>query len=176
MSFKSTMLAAAAVVSFALPAFAEGIMIHDPYARASAMMSKSGAAFMTITNHTGADDRLIDAKSDVSDRVELHTHKENADGVMRMIHVEEGFALPKDGMIEMKRGGHHVMFLGLKAPFEQGNMVPVTLVFEKAGEVQIEIPVDLERKPKHGMKHMKHMKHGNHGQGGMKKKDGQASD
>ncbi|WP_137699411.1 copper chaperone PCu(A)C [Marimonas lutisalis] len=150
MSFKSRMLAAVAAASFALPAFAEGIMVNDPYARASSMMSNSGAAFMTIMNHTGAADRLIDAKSDVAERVELHTHQEDANGVMKMIHVEEGFELPEGGMIEMKRGGKHVMFLGITDPFEQGDMIPLTLVFEKAGEVQVEVPVDLERKPMHG--------------------------
>lgn len=174
MSFKSTLLAAAAAVSFALPAFAGDIMVDDPYARTSSKMSTSGAAFMTIMNHTGEDDRLIDAKSTVSKRVELHTHKENADGVMQMLHVSEGFELPKDGTIEMKRGGHHVMFMGITEPFKQGDMLPVTLVFEKAGEVNIEVPVDLERKPMHGM-----MKHGNmqgHGQMKQGQMQGQTSD
>jgi len=150
-----------AAASLAVPAFAEGIMVNDPYARASAMMSNSGAAFMMIMNHTGQDDHLIDAKSPVSEKVELHTHKEDEQGVMRMIHVEEGFELPKDGMIEMARGGKHVMFLGIKEPFEQGDMIPLTLVFEKAGEVAIEVPVDLERKPMHGqMNHGEMKQHG----------------
>ena len=45
----------------------------------------------------------------------------------------------------LARGGDHVMFMGLNAPFEQGNMLNVTLVFEKAGEIEVQIPVDLER-------------------------------
>ncbi len=159
MSFKTHMLAAAsaAVLSLgALPAFAQEIEVHDAYARASSMMSSSGAAFMMIHNNGGADDHLVDARSDVADKVELHTHREDDNGVMRMIHVEEGFALPADGMIEMKRGGHHVMFLGLREPFEQGAMIPLTLVFEKAGEVPFEVPVDLDRKPMHGKMEHKH--------------------
>jgi len=81
-----------------------------------------------------------------------------------MIHVEEGFDLPKDGMIMMGRGGHHVMFLGLKKPLADGDMVHVTLHFEKAGDVEVDLPVDLKRKPDHAM-----MKHGNMGNGKMKK-------
>ncbi|WP_420569435.1 copper chaperone PCu(A)C [Thalassovita sp.] len=151
MSFKSTLFAAAAAVSVALPAFAEGIMVNDPYARVSAMMSTSGAAFMVIENHTGQADHLVSASSDISKKVELHTHKEDSNGVMRMIHVEEGFELPKDGTIEMKRGGHHVMFLGLNEPLKDGDTVHVILQFEKAGEVAVDIPVDLNRKPMQGM-------------------------
>ncbi|WP_323786254.1 copper chaperone PCu(A)C [Thalassovita sp.] len=161
MSFKSTILAAVAATVFAVPAFAEGIMVKDPYARASSMMSNSGAAFMMIENHTGQDDHLISASSDAAERVELHTHMENADGVMRMVHVEEGFDLPKDGTIAMQRGGKHVMFLGLKAPFEQDDIVTVTLSFEKAGDVVVEVPVDLNRKPMAGNMGNGKMNHGN---------------
>lgn len=153
MSFKTRILvaASAAVLSLtALPAFAEGIEVHDAYARASSMMSSSGAAFMVIHNHDGPDDRLVDVRSDVADKVELHTHREDDNGVMRMIHVEEGFALPRDGEIVLKRGGHHLMFFGIKEPFEHGDIIPLTLVFDKAGEVQVEVPVDLERTPMHG--------------------------
>lgn len=157
MSFKLRIAAAAAALAFALPAFADGIMVDDPYARASSAKSTSGAAFMMIHNHTGADDRLIGVTSDIAKRVELHTHLEDANGVMKMVHVEEGFPLPKDGMIAMQRGGAHVMFMGLNAPLADGEKVKITLVFEKAGEVQVDVPVDLQRKPMHGK--MKH-KHG----------------
>lgn len=156
MSFKTTVFAAVAAAALAMPAFAEGIMVQDPYARASSMMSNSGAAFMMIMNHTGQDDHLVSASSDVAERVELHTHKEDENGVMRMIHVEEGFDLPKDGMIAMERGGKHVMFLGLNHALEQGEVVELTLTFEKAGDVTVEVPVDLDRKPMHGNMQMNH--------------------
>ena len=159
MSFKSAVFAAVAATAFALPAFADGIMVKDPYARASSMMSNSGAAFMMIMNQTGQDDHLVSASSDAAERTELHTHQEDANGVMRMLHVEEGFDLPKDGMLALERGGKHVMFLGLKHALEQGEIVTVTLTFEKAGDVVVEVPVDLNRKPMHGMK----MDHGQMG-------------
>jgi copper(I)-binding protein len=164
MSFKSTLLAGVAALSFALPAFADGIMVHDPYARASAMMSQSGAAFMEIMNQTDTDDRLIAARSDVAQRVELHTHQEDANGVMRMIHVEEGFAIPAGGSHALARGGDHVMFLGLNQPFEHGDEIEVTLVFEQAGEMTVTIPIDLERNPmRQQMQGHGQMNHGNMG-------------
>lgn len=150
MSFKSTIMAASAAVFLTLPAFAQGIAVNDPYARSASDMATTGAAFMVITNAGGAADRLINVTSDVAEKVELHTHREDANGVMRMIHVEEGFDLPAGGEIAMERGGHHVMFMGLKEPMAQGDMIDMTLVFETAGEVAVQVPVDLERKPAHG--------------------------
>ena len=150
MSFKLRIAAAAAAIALATPLFADGIKVDDPYARVSTMKSTSGAAFMMIHNETGEADHLVGVKSDIARRVELHTHIEDANGVMKMTHVEEGFELPADGMIEMKRGGKHVMFMGLNSPLEHGDTVNVTLIFEKAGEVAVEVPVDLERKPMQG--------------------------
>ncbi len=147
MSFKSSLFAGAAALSFAMPAFADGIMIHDAYARASSGMSQSGAAFMEIINHSGADDRLIGAASDIAARVELHTHLEDANGVMRMIEVEEGFAVPAGETHALERGGDHVMFMGLTQALEHGDEVELTLTFEEAGDITVTVPVDLERNP-----------------------------
>ena len=151
--------AALAATLLAAPALAEGIMIHDAYARASGPNAKAGAAFMQIMNHTDTDDRLVSASADVSKRVELHTHKETGDGVMKMMEVEEGFVIPAGGMHALARGGDHVMFMGLTQSFTQGETISVTLTFENAGAVVVEIPIDNERKANHGMDHSGH-KHG----------------
>lgn len=153
MSFKTLALSAAMTLAVSFPVLAGDaakMMIDDPYARTSRPGAPTGAAFLTIMNHTGEDDRLIAVLSDAAERVELHTHQENAEGVMKMIHVKEGFDIPAEGMIALKRGGNHIMFMGVTEPFEDGETVSVTLVFEKAGEIDVEIPVDLERKPKSG--------------------------
>ena len=115
-------------------------------------MAKTGAAFMVIHNHGDASDRLIGASSPAAKMVQLHTHREE-DGVMKMIHVEDGFALPADGEIVMERGGKHVMLMGLTGPLEQDEMIPLTLVFEKSGELEVEVPVDMARKTDHGHGH-----------------------
>lgn len=156
MSLKSNLLAAMAATAIATSAFAADIMVDDAYARASTSMSTSGAAFLVLMNHGDEDDRLVKASSDVAERVELHTHKEDANGVMKMMEVEEGFVIPAGGMHALERGGDHVMFMGLKEPLDHGDVVEVILTFEKAGDVAVEIPVDLERKPDHGGHGHKH--------------------
>lgn len=150
MSLKSTLIGALAALTLALPAWAD-IEIHDQYARSSNAMA--GAAFMVIHNNGDTDDRLIGVTSDAAQRVELHTHMEDENGVMKMIHVEEGFDLPAGGEIAMVRGGEHVMFMGLNAPFEQDDVITVTFTFENAGDVVVEIPVDLDRMDHGAMDH-----------------------
>ncbi|WP_404814960.1 copper chaperone PCu(A)C [Celeribacter naphthalenivorans] len=143
MMFKMTLLAGLAC-AFALPAFAD-ITITDAYARSSGMMAKTGAAFFVIENSGDEGDQLIDAKADFSKITELHTHKDMGDGIMKMMHVPEGFSIPAHGKHALARGGDHVMFMGLLKPMAQGDIVNVTLTFEKAGDITVEIPVDLER-------------------------------
>jgi copper(I)-binding protein len=149
---KTTLLAGAAALGFVLPAFAE-ITVEDAYARSASPMAKSGAAFMLIHNSGEMADRLIGASSDAAARTELHTHLDDGNGVMRMVHVEEGFELPADGMISMKRGGKHVMLMGLNGPMVAGETVTITLTFEQAGDVVVEVPVDLERQDHGSMQH-----------------------
>lgn len=126
------------------------ILIEDAYARTSTPSSKTGAAFMVIRNTGSEADRLIAAETDVAARAELHTHKEDANGVMRMMEVEGGIPVPGEGMHHLRRGGDHIMLMGLSRALEQGEMLDVTLTFEKAGEITLQIPVDRERKPDHG--------------------------
>ena len=151
MSLKSISLAALAAAFVAAPAIAEPhIMIHDPYARSAGKAAKAGAAVRTIMNHGDEADRLMSVASDDAVRVELHTHQENADGVMRMMHVKEGFEIPAEGARMLDRGGDHVMFMGLTAPWEQDDVLTVTFSFEKSGDMVVDIPVDLTRTSSHG--------------------------
>ena len=146
MTLKSTLFATLTTLTMATGALAaDAIVVEDSYARSSGKSAKAGAAFMVIQNQSDTDDRLINAASGVAKKIELHTHKINENGVAKMVHVEEGFAIPAGETHILKRGGDHVMFMGLNAPFDQGEMIAVTLIFEQAGEVQIEVPVDLER-------------------------------
>ncbi|WP_068115564.1 copper chaperone PCu(A)C [Tropicimonas marinistellae] len=152
MSLTTKLAAIGAALALATPALAE-IEIHDAYARAAMANAKSGAAFMEIHNTGTEDDRLVAASSDVSKKVELHTHIASADGVMQMVEVEEGFPIPAGETHMLKRGGDHVMFMGLNGPMNDGETVTVTLTFERAGDKVVEIPIDLKRQPKEGMAH-----------------------
>ncbi|KAJ56154.1 copper-binding protein [Actibacterium mucosum KCTC 23349] len=158
---KSTVFAAAAAILSTMPAFADGIMVKDAYARSASPAARTGAIFMVLDNHTHADDRLIAATSEAAARVELHTHTDDGNGVMRMHEVEGGFAIPAHGEHVLARGGDHVMLMGLTAPLVHGETVDVTLTFEKAGEMTVSVPVDLERNDAHAG----HGGHGDHGGG-----------
>lgn len=152
--------AVCALFLFSAPLAAEGIMVDDAYIRSSTAKSTSGAAFMVVMNHSGADDRLIGASSDVADKVELHSHRSDDNGIMRMGEIEGGVAIAADEMHAFKRGGDHLMFMGLKEPLVQGAMVPVTLEFENAGAVEVEVMVDQDRKPNHDKMKHDQMEHG----------------
>ena len=154
MTVRTTFLAVLTALTLATPGFAgETIAVNDAYIRSTTPTSPTGGAFMVIMNHGDTDDRLIGARSDIAAKVEIHTHTMNADGVMTMSKVEGGILLSAGDMHALERGGDHVMFMGLSQSLEQGDTVSVTLIFEQAGEVTIELPVDRERKPAKMHKH-----------------------
>ncbi len=137
--------ALAALIAF--PAFAhDGVHINNPYARVIGGVGASGAVFFEIENHQDEEDRLLSAASDVADKVELHTHKEEG-GVMKMMHVPEGFAVPALGFHHLARGGDHVMLMGLKSELKNGDVIDLTLTFEQAGKVDVQAVIDNDRKP-----------------------------
>ena len=145
-----------------------GIQIHDPYAFAALPNAPTAAAFMIVHNHGTEDDRLLSVSSDVAARTELHDHVMGADGVAQMVHVAEGFVLKGyDDELRLERGGAHVMFMGLKEPFTDGMTFPLTLHFEKAGDVVVEVSVDLARMTAAaaGGEHAGHGDHAGHGGG-----------
>jgi copper(I)-binding protein len=153
-------LVAAALAVLATPAIAGSIAVEDAWARASAGMAKAGAAFLTVRNAGDAADKLIGAKSDVSSKTELHTHIKVGD-VMQMRHVES-IPIPAGGATMLKPGGDHVMFMGLNKPLVEGQTFPLTLIFEKAGEVTATVAVKGAGAmgPGAAMDHSKgHMKH-----------------
>ena len=140
----AVILAAAALSGFGSIARADDVTlgslkIDHPWARASAGPARNSAAFMTIHN-AGDADRLVAAAADVSERVELHTHMMEGD-VMKMRQVE-AIEVPAGGMAELQPGGFHVMLIGLKAPLKEGEHFPLTLTFEKAGEMTLEVTVE----------------------------------
>lgn len=142
---KTTLLATAFAGLFASVATAESIIeIVDPYALSAGASAKSGAAFFTIRNMGDSDDRLVDVRSDIAARVELHTHIME-DGVAKMRPVDAGFPVEAGSEHLLMRGADHVMFMGLNAPFVDGETINVTLVFESGLSLEVEIPVQLGR-------------------------------
>ena len=124
------------------------IVISDAYARSAGPLAKAGAAYMKIMNHSDESDRLIGVQSDVAKKTELHTHLKDDNGVIRMVRIDEGIEIGSMKEHRLVRGGQHIMFMGLKEAFKTGKIIPVTLFFEIAGEVGVEIVVDQDRNEK----------------------------
>jgi copper(I)-binding protein len=116
------------------------VKIEEAWARATPPGGKVGGAFVTLVNSGDTADRLVSAASPVAGRVELHTHIKDGD-VMRMREVEGGIPLPPGGTVKLQPGGFHIMLLGLNQGLAAGSSFPLTLTFEKAGGVQVDVPV-----------------------------------
>ena len=153
MKLKSILLGAALSLS-ALPALAE-IVIEHAYARSASPAARSGAVFMVVHNTGPEADRLIAAKTDAARHTGLHTNIIE-EGIAKMVAVPEGFEIAPGDELLLQRGGHHVMLMGLTAPFVQGEELTLTLTFEQAGEITLVVPIDNERD---GEMHMDGMNH-----------------
>ncbi len=124
--------------SFAAPASADGpLTVEDARARIL-LANRPGAAWLTIRNSGGAD-RLIGVESPAAERIELHTHRHEG-GVMVMRPLE-GMDVPAKGEVTLMPGGDHIMLFGLKPGLAVGVRFPLTLVFEKAGRVTVEVRI-----------------------------------
>ncbi|MBR0667481.1 copper chaperone PCu(A)C [Roseomonas hellenica] len=149
---RRSLLIGAALLA-ALPAAAQDrragdLVIERPWSRAAGA-NATGVGFLTIRNTGAAPDRLLSASSPIARRVELHTM--SMDGaVMRMRPVED-IAVPAGGTVQLAPGGLHIMLIGLTQPLAQGGRAPLTLRFERAGEVQVELSVEAAgaRAPQH---------------------------
>ena len=125
----------------ALPALAQqpgAISIEQPWARA-AVQGGTGGVFLTIRNTGNTPDRLLSASSPLPRAAELHTTVRDGD-VMRMQPVQ-AIEIPAGGSVTLRPGGLHLMLVGLSAPMRMGEAVPVTLTFEHAGAITVQVPV-----------------------------------
>jgi copper(I)-binding protein len=138
------------------------LVVDHPMAFETAKTAQTAGGFLTITNTGTADDRLVAVRADFP-RVEIHTTEMDGD-VARMMRLEDGIVVPAGDTVALMPGGMHVMFMGLGGdPFEAGEEVPATLVFENAGTLVIMFKVEERKMDGHeGMDHGE-MDHGAHG-------------
>jgi len=114
------------------------IMISDPWARATT--SKNGAAYLTLRNVGQTADRLVSLHSPLCARVELHSQRvEN--GVVRMQRLGAVTIGPSAGLV-LKPGATHAMLLGLQRQLRPGDEFPLTLVFDKAGRIEVTVRIE----------------------------------
>ncbi|HEV7346415.1 MAG TPA: copper chaperone PCu(A)C [Devosia sp.] len=142
--FRAALVAAMLVAS---PAFAHNGVIHLgeldislPFTRATLPNAPVGGGFLTIENTGTEPDRLISASSDVAGDTQIHEMAMDGE-VMKMRQLTEGLEIPAGETLVLAPGGLHIMFLGIKQPFVEGETVSVTLTFAKAGSVEVLLPV-----------------------------------
>ena len=116
------------------------IKVENAYTRATVPGQQVAGGFMKIENKGASVDQLISASSPAAGEVQLHEMAMEGN-VMKMRQVKD-IAVPAGGAVELKPGGYHLMFMGLKGPFAAGETVPVKLKFAKAGELEVRLPVN----------------------------------
>jgi periplasmic copper chaperone A len=119
------------------------INIGHPWARATPKGAAVAGGYLKITNKGTEADRLIGGSAAFAGRVEIHEMSEEG-GVMKMRHLPKGIEIKPGETVELKPGSIHVMFMDLKAPLvkDQKPRPKGTLVFEKAGTVEVEYAVE----------------------------------
>jgi copper(I)-binding protein len=122
------------------------LQIKNPWIAATPKGAPVAGGYFTIVNRGTAPDRLVGGSSALAGRFEIHrTTMEQ--GVMRMRPLIGGLEIKPGETVEFKPGSVHVMFVGLKQPAEKGRTIKGTLVFEKAGSVEIEYLIEAPRGP-----------------------------
>ena len=120
---------------------AGSIEIKHPWARATPKGSEVAGGYMKLINTGSEPDRLIGGSNAVAGKFEIHEMSMDG-GVMKMRMMPKGIEIKPGQTVELKPGSYHLMFIGLKQPFEQGKRVKGTLQFEKGGTVEVEYAVE----------------------------------
>ncbi|MFO1164062.1 MAG: DUF1775 domain-containing protein [Paracoccus sp. (in: a-proteobacteria)] len=138
------------------------LTLSGPFSRATPPGAPVAGGFVTIANGGAEDDRLISVRADeITDRAEIH-EMAMQDAVMTMRQMPEGLPIPAGATVELKPGGYHMMFFDLKQPLAEGQIVKVTLEFEKAGEIELPLVVGPRNAGAGGDKAMKGGEHAGH--------------
>jgi copper(I)-binding protein len=154
-----------AALLLAAPVLAHELAVGDlqiihPHIPQPAASAKAAGGFMAIVNNGSEPERLLGVESGVAMKSEVHESKVDANGVGTMTHVDF-IEIPPGQTVSLEHGGYHIMFMGLTGPLTEGEMHKATLIFERAGRVEIEFMID----PPAGQGEMDHstMDHGTGG-------------
>ncbi len=116
------------------------LVISQAWSRATPAGAKVGGGYLTIENKGTTADKLIGVTGDISDKIEVHEMSMN-NGVMKMRPVEGGLSIDPGKTVKFAPNGYHLMIMDLKSPLKQGEKVPLTLQFERAGKVAVTFDV-----------------------------------
>jgi len=139
----STSLGVGAACAISVPLKSQelkAISIVTPFVRAMPPAARVGGGYMVIRNNAGVADRLLAAQSSSAKGVEIHISTMEG-GISRMRHLTEGVPVPPNSDTALVPGGLHLMFIEPGAPFAVGQTIPVTLVFERAGVIEVSFEV-----------------------------------
>jgi copper(I)-binding protein len=117
------------------------LVITQAWSRATPGGAKIGGGYLTIENKGTTPDRLIGGSGDIASKIEVH-EMSMKNGVMTMRPLDNGLTIGPGKTVKLSPGGLHLMLFDLKAPLKQGDKVPITLEFEKAGKVTLSLDVE----------------------------------
>ncbi|MBW8270362.1 MULTISPECIES: copper chaperone PCu(A)C [Roseomonadaceae] len=148
-SLAAPALALAAVIP-AANAQQGDVAVSAAWTRAVGTTAPTAAGYMTLRNRGAAPDRLVGAETPAARSVEIHEQRME-EGVMRMRPLPGGVPLPPGETVTLGPGGTHLMLVGPTRALARGEWVPLTLRFERAGEVRVELSVEAAgaRQPAH---------------------------
>lgn len=134
---------------------------NSAWVRATPPGTSTTAIYMTMMNHSNTDISLLEVTSDISERLELHTHK-HVDGMMKMQQVDS-IAITASGQTELKPHAEHIMVFNLEKSLKPGDIVALELTFNNGKKQTLEVPV-LKEAPDADKMHSNHAKHAAHKQ------------
>ena len=137
----AALFAAAVSPAGAGDAKAGDLVITQAWSRATPGGAKIAGGYLTIENKGATPDRLISGSGDIAGKVEIHEMAMN-NGVMTMRPLDKGLTIEPGKTVKLAPGGYHLMLMDLKNPLKQGEKVPLTLEFEKAGKVTLSLDVE----------------------------------
>lgn len=116
------------------------LTIEQPWSRATPGGARVAGGYVRITNTGTEPDRLVSGTSSAAERVEIH-EMATVNGMMTMRPLASGLVIAPGQTVELKPGGLHIMLMGLTRPLVQGQSYKLTLTFEKAGRVELDVAV-----------------------------------
>src|SRR6516225_4894213 len=133
-------LASIALLVAATSARADDISVKQAWSRATPKGAQVAGGYLTIENHSPSPDRLISAATPAATKIEIH-EMTTLNGIMVMRPVEGGLTIPPGASVTLAPGGSHLMFIGINAPFSEGEHIAAALMFEKAGKIDVTFDV-----------------------------------
>ena len=118
----------------------KGVTVAHPWARATPGGARVGSVYLEVRAQRDRGDKLIAARSPVAGSAEIHSHVMEQ-GIAKMRRVD-AVAVPAGQSIVLRPSGYHIMLMDLKQPLNEGDLAKVTLVFEKAGEIEVDATVE----------------------------------